>query len=106
METHLEETNEGDVLMLPEEVSSLNLDGYVAHPFFALVVLIEYTIRYTMQKNNQHHGSKLFCWNHKVKRPGHCSVRKLIQYVCDSKELRVFFASELPIAHRMHDSLK
>ena len=49
VETHLEETNEGDVLMLPEEVSSLNLDGYVAHPFFALVVLIEYTIRYTKQ---------------------------------------------------------
>ncbi len=32
--------------MLPEEMSSLNVDGYVAHPLFALVVLVEYTIRY------------------------------------------------------------
>lgn len=46
VETHLEETNETDVLMLPEEVSSLSVDGYVPHPLFALVVLIEYTIRY------------------------------------------------------------
>lgn len=46
VETHLEETNEADVLMLPEEVSSLSVDGYVPHPLFALVVLIEYTIRY------------------------------------------------------------
>lgn len=45
VETHLEETDEVDVLMLPEEVSSLVVDGYVAHPLFALVVLIEYTIR-------------------------------------------------------------
>lgn len=49
----MEETNEGDVLMLPEEVSSLNVDGYVAHPFFALVVLIEYTIRYKTCKKKQ-----------------------------------------------------
>lgn len=48
----MEETNEGDVLMLPEEVSSLNVDGYVAHPFFALVVLIEYTIRYKLDKDS------------------------------------------------------
>lgn len=46
VETHLEETDEADVLMLPEDVSSLNVDGYVAHPLFALVVLVEYTIRY------------------------------------------------------------
>lgn len=46
METHLEETDEDDVLMLPVEVSSLNVGGFVAHPLFALVVLIEYTIRY------------------------------------------------------------
>lgn len=45
VETHLEETGEKDVLMLPEEMSSLNIDGYVAHPLFALVVLIEYTVR-------------------------------------------------------------
>eukprot|EP00903_Cladosiphon_okamuranus_P007182 g6974.t1 len=45
VETHLEETDEADVLMLPEDVSSLNVDGYVAHPLFALVVLVEYTIR-------------------------------------------------------------
>lgn len=45
VETHLEETDESDVLMTPEEMSSLNIDGYVAHPLFALVVLIEYTVR-------------------------------------------------------------
>lgn len=45
VETHLEETDAEDVLMLPEEVSSLSVNGYVAHPLFALVVLIEYTIR-------------------------------------------------------------
>ena len=78
VETHLEETNEGDVLMLPEEVSSLNLDGYVAHPFFALVVLIEYTIRYTKQPPPRHHGSEQCFLDHKVQRPGHCGVRKLI----------------------------
>lgn len=31
--------------MLPEEMSSLNIDGYVSHPLFALVVLVEYTLR-------------------------------------------------------------
>lgn len=41
----MEETEESDLLMLPEEVSSLNVDGYVPHPLFALVVLVEYTIR-------------------------------------------------------------
>ncbi|CAM9099649.1 unnamed protein product, partial [Hapterophycus canaliculatus] len=45
VETHLEETDEDDVLMLPVEVTSLSVDGFVAHPLFALVVLIEYTIR-------------------------------------------------------------
>lgn len=41
----MEETDDDDVLMLPEEVGSLNVDNYVSHPLFAMVVLIEYTIR-------------------------------------------------------------
>lgn len=45
VETHLEETDEADVLMLPEEMSSLNIDGYVSHPLYALVVVLEYTLR-------------------------------------------------------------
>lgn len=45
VETRLEETQLEDVLMPPEEVSSLTVDGYVAHPLFALVLLVEYTVR-------------------------------------------------------------
>lgn len=45
VESHLEETEDTDTLVLPEEVPSLNVDGYVAHPLFALVVMVEYTIR-------------------------------------------------------------
>lgn len=49
METRLEETQLEDVLMPPEEVSSLTLDGYVAHPLFTLVLLVEYTVRWPVK---------------------------------------------------------